>query len=132
MSRRTIAGVLAGLMVFGAVFASAASLGGITSGNVGADNAAVASCDTDGVTTAYTTGWDATDDRYEITSVTVSGIANACDGRTLSVSLLDSSSNQIGTGSVTIPSDDLVTQASVSLSTAASAKDAVNVHAAIA
>ncbi len=132
MSRGTIAGVLAGLVVFGAVFASAASLGGITSGNVGADNAAVASCDTDGVTTAYTTSWDTTDDRYEITSVTVTGIANACDGKTLSVSLLDASSNQIGSGSVTIPTDGLATQASVSLSAAASAKDAVNVHAAIA
>ena len=132
MSRRTIAAVVAGFTVFGAVFASAASLGGITSGNVSADNAAVASCDTDGVTTAYTTSWDGTDDRYEVTSVTVSGIANACDGRTLSLSLTDASNNQIGTGSVAIPSDVLVTSVSVSLSTAASAKDTVGVHASIA
>ena len=132
MSRRTIAGVVAGVTVFGAVFASAASLGGITSGNVSADNAVVASCDTDGVTTAYTTSWDGTDDRYEVTSVTVSGIANACDGRTLNLSLTDASNNQIGTGSVAIPSDVLVTSVSVSLSTAASAKDTVGVHASIA
>jgi hypothetical protein len=124
--------VVAGVTVFGAVFASAASLGGITSGNVSADNAVVASCDTDGVTTAYTTSWDGTDDRYEVTSVTVSGIANACDGRTLSLSLTDASNNQIGTGSVAIPSDVLVTSVSVSLSTAASAKDTVGVHASIA
>jgi hypothetical protein len=124
--------VVAGVTVFGAVFASAASLGGITSGNVSADNAVVASCDTDGVTTAYTTSWDGTDDRYEVTSVTVSGIANACDGRTLNLSLTDASNNQIGTGSVAIPSDVLVTSVSVSLSTAASAKDTVGVHASIA
>ena len=132
MSRRTIAAVVAGFTVFGAVFASAASLGGITSGNVSADNTSVTSCDTDGVTTAYTTSWDGTDDRYEVTSVTVSGIANTCDGRTLSLSLTDASNNQIGTGSVAIPSDVLVTSVSVSLSTAASAKDTVGVHASIA
>ncbi len=132
MSRRTIAGILGGLTVFGAVFASAASLGGLTSGNVGADNAAVTSCDTDGVTTSYTTAWDSADDRYEVTSVTVSNINNACDGRTVSVSLLDAASNQLGTGSVAIPSDMLSTQVTVSLSTAASAKDTVTIHAAIA
>jgi hypothetical protein len=132
MNRRTIAGVLGGLTVFGAVFAMAASLGGVTSGQVGADNVAVASCDTDGVTTAYTTAWDGTDDRYEVTAVTVSGVANACDGRTLSVSLTDASNNQIGTGSVTIPTDAIATSASVSLSTAASAKDSVGVHVSIA
>lgn len=132
MSRRMVAALLAGLTVFGAVFASAASLGGITSGSVGADNAAVASCDTDGVTTSYATSWDSTDDRYEITSVTVTNVNNACDGRTLSVSLLNATSDQVGTGSVSIPSDALSTQATVSLSTAAPAKDTVSVHASIA
>jgi hypothetical protein len=132
VSRRTIAGIVAGLTVFGAVFASAASLGGITSGNVGADDATVASCDTDGVTTAYATAWDGTDDRYEVTSVTVTGIANACDGKTLSVSLTDASSNQIGSGTVTVPTDALAFQASVTLSPAASAELTTGVHAAIA
>ena len=134
MSRRTIAGVVAGFTVFGAVFASAASLGGITSGNVGADDASVVSCDTDGVTTSYATSWDATDDRYEVTSVTVTNINNACDGKTLSVSLLDSAGNpnQIGSGSVTVPTDPLATQATVTLSTAASAELTAAVHASIA
>ena len=131
MSRGTIAGIVAGVTVFGAVFASAASLGGITSGNVGADNAAVASCDTDGVTTAYTTAWDGGDDRYEVTTVSVTGIASpACNGKTISVSLLDNAGNQLGSGSATIGT--LATSATVSLSTAASAKDTTNVHVAIA
>ncbi|HEX2110100.1 MAG TPA: hypothetical protein VHF67_00980 [Gaiellaceae bacterium] len=132
MRRRTIAGVLAGLTVFGVVFAMAASLGGITSGRVGADDAAVASCDTDGVTTSYASSWDATDRRYEVTSVTVSGISNTCDGQTLSVSLTDSTNAQLGSGSVAIPSDVLVTQVTVSLSTAASAELTTGVHVAIA
>ena len=131
MSRRTIAGVVGAFTVFGTVFASAASLGGITSGNVGADDAPVASCDTNGVTTSYATSWDATDDRYEVTSVTVSNIASpACNGKTVSVSLVDNAGNQIGSGSATIAA--LATSATVTLSSAASAKDTVNVHVAIA
>jgi hypothetical protein len=131
VSRRHIAALLGALTVFGAVFAMAASLGGITSGNVGADNAAVTSCDSDGVATSYATSWDTGDDRYEVTSVTVSNITSpACNGKTVSVSLLDTAGNQIGTGTATIAA--LATSATVTLSTAASAKDTVNVHVAIA
>ena len=126
MSRRTIAGIVAGLTVFGAVFASAASLGGITSGQVGADDAAVLSCDTDGVTTAYTTSWDGTDDRYEISTVTVSGIAVGCATKTLSVSLTDGT-NQIGSGSGTVVGTSLA----VTMSPAASAEATTGVHVAI-
>ena len=132
MNRRMIAAVLAGLMVFGAVFAMAASLGGITSGSVGADDAVVASCDTDGVTTNYASSWDPTDERYEVTSVTVGGINNNCDAKTLSVSLTDSSGAQIGSGSVTVPTNALATDATVTLSSAASAELTTGVHVAIA
>jgi hypothetical protein len=132
VSRRTIAGVLPGLTVFGAVFAMAATLGGITSGRVGADDEAVASCDTDGVTTSYATSYDAADRRYEITSVTVSGIANLCDGQTLSVSLSDTSGAQIGAGSTGVPTDPVGLSATVPLSPAASAELTVGIHVAIA
>jgi hypothetical protein len=131
MKKRTGIAVLAALLVFGGVLAMAASLGGITSTKVGADNTALASCDTDGVNTSYTTAWDGTDDRYEISTVTVSGVADACDGQTLSVSLTDSTSNQIGSGSLAIPTS-AATSFDVSLSTAASAKDSTGVHVLIA
>ncbi len=131
MKKRTGIAVLAALLVFGGVLAMAASLGGITSTEVGADNTALASCDTNGVSTTYTTAWDGTDDRYEISTVTVSGVADACDGQTLSVSLTDASNNQIGSGSVTIPTS-VATSFGVSLSTAASAKDSTGVHVLIA
>ncbi len=126
MSRRTIAGVVAGVTVFGAVFASAASLGGITSGQVGADDAVVSSCDTDGVTTAYETSWDTTDKRYEISQVTVSGISATCLTKTLSVVLTDGTNN-IGSGSGTIVGASLA----VTMSPAASAKATTGVHVAI-
>jgi hypothetical protein len=127
MSKRTVLAILAGLLVFASVFALAASLGGITSGNVGADNAAVASCDSDGVTTSYTTAWDATDKRYEISSTTVSGVNDACDGQTLSVSLTDSSGAQIGSGSLAIPTS-AATSFSVTMAPAPSAKLTEGVH----
>jgi hypothetical protein len=87
MKRLVIALIAAGA-VFSAVFAVAASLGPITPNQIGANDAVVGSCDTDGVSTAYTVAFDTTDDRYEITSVTVSGIAApACDTQTLQVTL---------------------------------------------
>lgn len=132
MSRRTIAGVLAGLTVFAAVFASAANLGGLTGGQVGADDTTVTACDTNGVSTSYSSTWDATDERYEVTSVTVSGIANTCDGQTVSVSLTNSTGAQIGSGTMAIPTDAGATSVAVSLSAAASAELAEGVHVAIA
>ena len=131
MKKRTGIAVLAALLVFGGVLAMAASLGGITSTKVGADNTALASCDTDGVSTSYTTAWDGADDRYEISTVTVSGVADACDTQTLSVSLTDTTGTQIGSGSLVIPSS-VATSFGVSLTTAASAKDSTGVHVLIA
>lgn len=131
MRKRILLAVLAGLLVFSGVFAIAASLGGVTSTKVGADNTAVASCDTDGVSSSYTTAWDATDKRYEITSVTVSGVNDACDGQSLSVSLTDSTGAQIGTGTLAIPTS-AATAFTVSLSTAPSAKLTEGIHVLIA
>jgi hypothetical protein len=128
MRKRTILALLVSLAVFCSLYVMAASLGGITSDKVGADSAVVASCDTDGVTTAYTTAWDATNKRYSITSVTVGGVSDTCDGETLSVSLTDSSGAQIGSGSVAIPTS-AATSFAVSMSPTPSAKltEGVNV-----
>ena len=127
MKKRVLIALLAGFVVFAGVFAMAATLGGITSSAVGADETVVAACDSDGVSVSYTTAWDAGDDRYEITSVTVAGVSDACDGQTLSVSLTDSTGTQIGSGSMTIPTS-VATSHTVTMSTAASAEATVGVH----
>lgn len=127
MKKRALIAILAGLVVFAGVFAMAASLGGVTSTTVGADNTAVTSCDTDGVTTSYATGWDATDKRYEVTSVTVGGVNDACDGQTLSVTLTDAAGTQIGSGTLAIPTS-ASTSHTVALTTAPSAKLTEGVH----
>ena len=131
MRKRTILALLVSLVVFGSLYAMAASLGGITSDSVGADSAVVASCDSDGVTAAYVTAWDATDKRYEITSVTVGGVADTCDGRNLSVTLTDSSGAQIGSGTLSIPTSG-ATSFAVTMSTPPSAKLTEGIHILIA
>ena len=98
--KRIAASVIAGIAALGVVGASAASLGGITSNGLGADTAVVGSCDTDGVTLAYTNAYDATLGRYQTTSVVVSGIAAACAGKSLSLTLKDSGGVSLGAGTV--------------------------------
>ena len=127
MKKRVLIALLAGFVVFAGVFAMAATLGGITSSAVGADNTVVAACDSDGVSVSYATGWDAGDDRYEITSVTVAGVSDVCDGQTLSVSLTDSTDTQIGSGSTAIPTS-AATSHTVTMSPAPSAEATVGVH----
>ena len=129
--KRTLIAVTAGLVVFASVFAMAATLGGITGSTVGADNTAVGSCDTDGVTTSYATSWDATDKRYEVTTVTVAAVNDACDGKSMSVSLTDTTGAQIGTGTLAIPSS-VATSHAVTMTTAPSAALTLGVHVVIA
>ena len=126
--RRSLYGLLAALLVSVTVFAMAASLGGITSDSLGADSAAVATCDSDGVATSYTTAYDAGDGRYEVTAVVVTGIDNACDGKSIAVTLTTTAGASVGSGSTTVPTDAGATSATVTLTAAAPAATAANVH----
>ena len=72
MTRYLVAGLVA-VVTFAGFVAVAASLGGVTEDDLGADNAAVASCDTDGVTASYTVAYDATDARHEVSATDVGG-----------------------------------------------------------
>lgn len=125
--RKLIIKTLAGITVFGAVVASASTLGGLTPDKLGAQDAVVAACDTDGVTTAHTSAWDSTDKRYEVTSVTVEGVADACDGQVLKVTLGDSTGLSLGEGTLTIPASVAVDHA-VTISPGVSAASAEQVH----
>ena len=93
MRKKSVA-VLAGLAVAGIVGASAASLGGVTANDLGADVGVVASCDTDGVIVDFTTGFSG--GVPTVTSVTVSGINANCAGQNIDVTLLNSTNTQLG------------------------------------
>ena len=56
---RLLLGLFVGALIFGTVFAAAASLG-LTVETLSADQAAIASCDADGVASDYTTVYSAT------------------------------------------------------------------------
>ncbi len=87
MRKKSVA-VLAGLAIAGAVGASAASLGGLNSDDLGADTGDVASCDTNGIDVGYDTSFDGTTGEYVVTSINLSDINAACEGQTFDLTLL--------------------------------------------
>ena len=92
-------GALAVLAV--ASVAAAASLGGVGSPALSAGDGAIAACDPDGFTVAYTTS------AGNVTAVTVGGIADpGCEGGALSVTVTDAGGVGLaGGGPQTIPVD---------------------------
>jgi hypothetical protein len=106
MKKRMLIAVSTALTVFGLVFAMAASLGGITSDELGADDSAVASCDTNGVTTSYDVAYSSTGTAgYKVGDVTVGSIAAACDGATMKVVLTGSGNSSLGEQTATVDVD---------------------------
>ncbi len=104
----------AGVTATGAVLTSAATLGGLTSEDLGADTSMVASCDEDGVAADFTTAYDATEGAYVVTAVKLTGVATACDDQDVEITLADSTGAELGSGTLT----DLDTSAAVSVSVA--------------
>ena len=81
--------VLGALIAAALVSASAASLGGLTSENLGAESDVVAGCDDDGVDIAYVTDYDEVSQDYEVTGVRLLGLDDACIGQLASVAIDD-------------------------------------------
>ena len=106
-NKRLIIGLAVGVAVFAAVFGMAASLGGITTGTLGADDQVVAACDTDGITTSYATAYSGTGTAgYKVDSVTLGSIAQACQGMDFEVTLSGGTAQSIsGTLPSTLPLD---------------------------
>jgi hypothetical protein len=75
-----------------------------SSTKVGAGNKAIAACDSDGVTVAYTNAYDTTAADYRTSAVTVSNINTACNGETLTVTIRNSSGTSLWQGSTTVSS----------------------------
>lgn len=131
MKKRLFISALVLLTVFVSVFGFAATLG-VSPNDLGAGSSAVGSCDTNGVNTTYANTWDATDKRYEVTSVTITGIDDNCDGKTLKAALTNSSDVLLGDGTVTVPSVAGTFTATVSsLSPNPAASAVSNIHVVI-
>jgi len=109
-SRRTLLALLGGVLTFAVVVGMAASLGGLTSTGLGADDAVVASCDTDGVTTSYTSVYNMTGTAgYKVDDVTVGGINDACDGDSMTVTLTGAANADLGSVTQAVPTDPATT-----------------------
>lgn len=85
--------------VGGLVMASAATIGDVASDDLGAEVAVVASCDSDGVTTSFTTAYfPDVPGHYEVTDVVVGGIAPGCDGQDIFVAVTGAGGAELGSG----------------------------------
>ncbi len=108
MNKKALA-AFGGLAAFGILTASAASLGGLTSSSLGADQTVIASCDTaGGVSMSYTTVYDPTTNAYKTSGVVTGLVDAACIGKTFKLSLSDGAAS-LGeyTGSITAASQTI-------------------------
>lgn len=117
--RALVAGGIALTVGGGIIAASAATLGGITSNSLGADNTLLTSCDTDGVSVAYTNTYDPTGQRFVVSNAVISGINAACAGKVMNVELS-------GTGGAALSSSTSLTLTSSASQTVAFATPAVS------
>jgi hypothetical protein len=102
MKRATVAlGV--GAVIFSGVYGLAASLS-VTSGGLGAGNAAVAACQSATLTPSYATTYSSTTPGYNVGVVTVNGLTSTCYGKTFKIDLVNSSNTSLGSQTGTLPS----------------------------
>ena len=110
--------------------AFAASLGGLSAGQLGAGDAVVSACDSDGFSVSYTTS------SGNVTAVNVSGIADpGCEGGDLSVTLADASGAAVGSGgpqTVAADGDTTDNSMTVTLSPTPAASVVTAVHVVVA
>jgi hypothetical protein len=89
--RKLALAVLASITIAGIAGASASSLGGIGSASIGSDDAITASCQTtpSSIKVTYNTSYNSTAGRYDVGTVTFSGVDTACNGLKASLVLAD-------------------------------------------
>lgn len=102
MSKQLILALGAGGAAAAAVVASAASIGTVNSTDLAAGVSTVTPCDSDGIDVSYTTAYNAATDEYDVTSVTLSGVADACIGQRVKITLSDGTAS-LGEADVAVP-----------------------------
>jgi hypothetical protein len=95
--RKIAVAVLAGVSVAGMAGASAASLGGLTAGQIGSEDALVGTCDTTGIASTYTTAYNATAQKYQVSAVNFTNVDALCNGKAASVTLRNGAGAVLGT-----------------------------------
>ncbi|HEY2371090.1 MAG TPA: hypothetical protein VGH82_00940 [Gaiellaceae bacterium] len=105
--KKTLFALVLALTIFGAVYGFAATLN-VSSNQLSAGNASVASCQASGTPTGtYSVAYDSTITSYQVSGVTVTGIDVGCNGKTLSATLTGTGGTSLGTVSGTISGTSL-------------------------
>ena len=132
--KRTLVALLVGAIMFGSIYALAASLT-VTSATLGAGNTAVAACQSGTVNVTYSgnTYGSTSPAGYKTTTVTLNGLdetASACGGKAVKVTLTGASNASLGEGTGTLPTGSGTTY-DLTIS-GVSASDVTGVHVLIA
>lgn len=101
-NRRFGIALIVGAVTFSVIYGVAASLS-VSGNTLGSGTGSVTSCDSNGVSTSYATAYDASVAGYEVTTVSVTGIATpGCDGKSLKVTLIGTSDASLAEQTVTL------------------------------
>ncbi len=105
---RTITAIITGLALSGVVAASAASLNGIETVNLAADDTVVLSCDSDGVVVNYKNSYDSALPGFRTPVAIVGKIDKACFGQNMSIVLRAADGTALAEQTRNIDSDEMV------------------------
>jgi hypothetical protein len=131
--KRLIVALLLATLAFAGMVGSAATLGGITNGNLGADDTVIASCDTDGVSLAYTYAYNTTGTAgYKVATVTVGGINDACDLQAIGVTLTGAANAALESVSSTVPNLPATFAVTLNFASTTLAESVIGAHIVIA
>ena len=101
-SRRLALALIVTAVTFSIIYGVAASLN-VTANTLGSGTGSVTSCDTNGVATAYATAYEAAVAGYEVTTVSVTGVATpGCDGKSMKVTLIGAADASLAEQTVTL------------------------------
>jgi hypothetical protein len=88
--------------VFATVFGLADTLN-LTAGSLGAAESVIAACQSTALTTAFTSSYSATQPGYQVTTVTISGMATTCQSRPFRITLSGAAGASLGEATGTTP-----------------------------
>ena len=102
LNRRLGIALMVGAITFSIVYGVAASLS-VSGNTLGSGTSSVTACDSNGVATSYATAYDSAVAGYEVTTVSITGIATpGCDGKSMKVTLVGSGDSSLGEQTVTL------------------------------
>jgi hypothetical protein len=117
--KKLVVALAGGATVFGGVYGLAASLS-LTSDSLGAGQSVVAACQATALNATYTSTYSATQPGYQVTTVTLTGMATTCQSKAFKITLFGASNTSLGEATGTTPASGTTIAATFSNVNAAS------------